>query len=265
VTMEDLFKALAELPGSGKAGALCTIIQAKGSTPRKAGSKMLVYMDRSIVGTIGGGEVEGRVIEEALLAIKSGESKVCSYDLFDAQQGDPGVCGGSMEIFIDPLNQADDLVVVGGGHVGRAVVHLAKWLGFRVTISDDREDYSTPENIPEADEYIHCRLEGLPERYDFTPRTAIVLATRNNQVDIQGLPEVLAVPSSYIGVISSRRRWNLTREELLKSGLKESDLERVHAPIGLDIDADTPEEIALSILAEVIQTRRGGTGKSLST
>ncbi|MFL7812364.1 MAG: XdhC family protein [Anaerolineales bacterium] len=262
--MNDVYKALADLPRNGISAALCTIIQAKGSTPRKAGTKMLVYLDGSIVGTIGGGEIEGRVIQEAQDSIQSGESKIRSYDLIDPQKGDPGVCGGTLEVFIDPLSQPEDLVVVGGGHVGQAVVFLAKWLGFRVVLSDDREDFSSPANAPSADEVIHCKLEELPDRYQFTPQTSVVLATRNNQVDVQGLPEILAAPSSYIGVISSRRRWNLTREELVKNGIKEADLERIHAPIGLDIRADTPEEIALSILAEVLKARRGGSGESLS-
>ena len=262
--MNDVYKALADLPYSGISAALCTIIQAKGSTPRKAGTKMLVYKGGSIVGTIGGGEIEGRVIQEALESIQSGEPKIRSYDLIDPQQGDPGVCGGTLEVFIDPLSQPDDLVVVGGGHVGQAVVFLAKWLGFRVILSDDREDFSSPASAPEADQTIHCKLEELPERYQFTPTTSVVLATRNNQVDVRGLPELLAAPSNYIGVISSRRRWKLTKEELIKNGVKPADLKRIHAPIGLDLKADTPEEIALSILAEVLKSRRGGSGESLS-
>ncbi len=262
--MDDIYQALAELHRSRTAGALCTIIRAQGSTPRKAGAKMLVYKDGSIVGTIGGGAIEGRVIEEAIDSINSGETKIRSYDLIDPQKGDPGICGGSLEVFIDPLAQPADVVVVGGGHVGRAVAFLANWLGFRVVVSDDREDFALPENTPGADEYIHCKLEELPERYRFSPQTAVVLATRSNQVDIAGLPEILAAPTSYIGVISSRRRWNLTRQELIKAGLKDADLERIHAPIGLDIGADTPEEIALSIMAELIQSRREGSGRSLS-
>jgi len=262
--MKEVYQALAELPRTGTSAALCTIITSQGSTPRKAGAKMLVYEDGSIVGTIGGGEIEGRVIQEAVNAIQTGESRIRSYDLIDPQQGDPGVCGGTLDVFIEPLTQPPDLVVVGGGHVGRAVVFLAKWLGFRVILSDDREQYCTPDYAPEADEYIHCKLEELPDRYPFSADTAVVLATRNNQVDIRGLPEILAAPSSYIGVISSRRRWKLTRDELIQAGITENDLDSIHAPIGLDINADTPEEIALSILAEVIQSIRGGSGISLS-
>ena len=111
--MDDVFQALAELKRSRKSGALCTIIKTKGSTPRKEGSKMLVFEDGSIIGTVGGGEVEGRVIEEALISINSGESSILSYDLFDPDQGDPGICGGSVEVFVDPLEKPPELVVIG--------------------------------------------------------------------------------------------------------------------------------------------------------
>ncbi|MCJ7733420.1 MAG: XdhC family protein [Anaerolineales bacterium] len=262
--MSDVLTAIAELSKKGSSGALCTIIAAKGSTPRKTGCKMLVYEDGSIVGTVGGGEVEGLVIQEALESIRSGEPAIRSFDLINPEKGDPGLCGGTMEIFIDPLNKSEDLVVVGGGHVGKAVVYLAKWLGFRVILNDDRENYCSPAAVPGADEYIHCAIEELPTRYGFTEKTAVVLTTRNNQVDIQGLPELFKVPNSYIGVISSKRRWNLTKEQLVESGVNISDLGRIHAPIGLDINADTPEEIALSILAEILQVKRGGSGGHLS-
>jgi xanthine dehydrogenase accessory factor len=249
----DVISALAELSKTNKPGALCTIIKTKGSTPRKEGSKMLVYPDGSIIGTIGGGEVEARVINQAVEIIHNGQSKILSFDLIDPDQGDPGVCGGSLEVFIDPLSSPKEIVVVGGGHVGKAVVFLAKWLGFRVILSDDREEFCNPEAVPNADLYLTSPLEELPTLMEFTNHTAIVLATRTNQVDIRGLPELLSVPSAYIGVISSKRRWKLTREELSKVGIPKKDLDRIHAPIGLDIGAESPEEIALSILAEVLQ------------
>ncbi|HDN04584.1 MAG TPA: XdhC family protein [Chloroflexi bacterium] len=262
--MSEVLSALAELPKTGTAAALCTIIRSKGSTPRKEGCKMLVYTSGSIVGTIGGGEVEGRVIKEALDSIQTGERKICTYDLINPEKGDPGICGGTLEVFIDPLTQPEDLIVVGGGHVGKAVVYLAKWLGFRVILSDDREEFCSPAYVPGADEYVHCSLEDLSSKIEFSPETVIIMATRSNQVDVRGLPELLAAPSAYIGVISSRRRWKLTVEQLLETGIKKKDLDRIHAPIGLDLKAETPEEIALSIMAEVLQVIRGGSGKGLS-
>jgi xanthine dehydrogenase accessory factor len=262
--MGDVFNSLANLSRDGSAGVLCTIIKTIGSTPRKEGSKMLVYPDGKIVGSVGGGEVEGRVIQEAIAALESGETKVLSYDLMDPGKGDPGVCGGTMEVFIDPLQSPDDIVIVGGGHVGRAVVHLAKWMGFRVILSDDRQEFCNPETSPGADQYIHCNLEDLPTHYNFSKHTAIILVTRSNQVDINGLPEILAEPLAYIGVISSQRRWRLTEEQLLESGVKKEALKKINAPIGIDIQAHTPEEIALSIMAEVLLVKRNGTGIPLS-
>ncbi len=217
---------------------------------------MLVFENGSIVGTVGGGEVEARVIKEALNSIKSGKSRIISYDLIDPDQGDPGVCGGSLEIFVDPINKPDELVVVGGGHVGKAVVFLAKWLGFRVILTDDRKEFCSPDHVPGADEYIHCPLAELPEKYQIPASAAVVLATRNQKVDIYGLPELLAIPTAYIGVISSKRRWLLTEEQLIESGVNKENLKKIHAPIGLKIGAETPEEIALSILAEIISNQR---------
>ena len=262
--MSEVLDSLVEIVRSGKAGALCTIIRAAGSTPRKAGSKMLVYSDSKIIGSIGGGEVEGRVIQEALVSLESGEPKVLTYDLFNPDDGDPGISGGTLEVFIDPLKQPEDIVVVGGGHVGRSVVHLAKWMGFQVILSDDRNEFCTPEHAPGADKYIHCNVEDLPSKYDFSDRTAVVLATRNNQIDISGLTEILAEPTSYIGVLSSQKRWKLTEEQLVESGVNKNELKRIHAPIGLDIQAETPEEIALSIMAEIISKKREGTGALLA-
>ncbi len=262
--MNDVLKSLADLSNSGRLGALCTIIRCNGSTPRKEGSKMLVYPDGSIVGSIGGGEVESRVIQEAIETLNSGQSRVVEFNLVDPAKGDPGVCGGTLEVFVDPLGKREKIIVVGGGHVGRAVVHLAKWLGFHVTLTDDREEYCRPEGTPGADEYIHCKFEDLSNYCDISEETALVLATRTNQLDVSGLPEILSKPVGYIGVISSGRRWKLTEDQLIKSGVKKDRIQMVHAPIGLDIKAETPEEIAISIMAEIIQVKRDGTKLSLS-
>lgn len=262
--MTSIYQALADLEKHNQPGVLCTVIESRGSTPRNRGSKMLVYPDGSITGTVGGGEIEGRVIQFALEALETGESRTASFDLVDPERGDPGVCGGSVEVFIEPLLPQTKLVVVGGGHVGQAVAHLGQWLGFLVVLNDDREAFCNPEVVPEADAYYPIPLKDLPDRMDFTPRTVLVLATRNMQIDIEGLPELLEVPSAYVGLISSRRRWRLTKEALLEAGVEEEAVQRVHAPIGLDINAETPEEIALSIMAEVVMKVRGGTGGSLS-
>jgi xanthine dehydrogenase accessory factor len=255
--MEEVFTALADLHQTGAAGALCTIIKTKGSTPRKEGSKMLVFADGSIVGSVGGGEVEARVIKKALKAIGSGHKSIQSYDLVDPEQGDPGICGGSLEIFIDPIPSPDEIIVIGGGHVGKAVVFLAKWLGYKVVLNDDRKEFCTPQTVPGADVYIQCELSDLPEKYQIPEEAVVVLATRNQKIDITGLPKLLVKPTAYLGVISSKRRWRNTREQLFKAGVVEAKLDKIHAPIGLDIGAETPEEIALSILAEIKLIKSG--------
>jgi len=162
---KSVYSALVELEKSGDAGALCTIIETQGSTPRHVGSKMLVYTDGKFSGTVGGGELENRVIQEALLAIEDGQSRKLFYKMNDPAEGDPGVCGGQLEIFVEPLMPKPMLVVIGGGHVGQAVVHLAKWSGFRVAVCDDRVEFCSPETIPEADEYYPVPTPELPKIY----------------------------------------------------------------------------------------------------
>jgi xanthine dehydrogenase accessory factor len=251
-----IFDALAELENTNGAGALCTIVRSVGSTPRHVGSKMLVYPDGRIVGTVGGGEMESRVIAEALDAIRDGKPRNLEYSMADPQRGDPGVCGGQLEVFVDPIQPKPTLVVVGAGHVGQAVVHLAHWLGFRVVVTDDRPEFCTPEVVPEADAYYPLPLAELPQEFDITPWTYIVMTTRGVDVDVKGLPGLLDSPAAYIGVIGSQRRWKTARDQLLESGVPREKIESVHSPIGLDLHAETPEEIAVSIMAEIIMLRR---------
>jgi xanthine dehydrogenase accessory factor len=259
-----LYFRIAELQAKGVSFALCTVTQTTGSVPRHPGAKMLVFPDGSTEGTIGGGEMEGRVVAEALDALKIGRSRVLSYTLNDPASGDPGVCGGTMEVFVEPIKGEATLVVVGAGHVGKAVAHLAHWLGFRVEVCDDRPEFCTPENVPEAKAFHPGPLEKLPGSLAITDQTYIVLCTRNVEVDVQGIPALLETPAAYIGVIGSRRRWATARKELEASGVDAKQLDRVTSPIGLELKAETPQEIAVSILAEIIMLRRGGHGKSMS-
>lgn len=262
---EEVYQALVDLKEHGRTAALCTVVKTRGSTPRKEGSKMLVYPDRSIVGSVGGGEMESRVIDGALDVLESGTPEILCYDLIDPKKDDPGVCGGTLEVFVEPIFSPLTLLVIGGGHVGREVARLADWLGYRVILNDDREEFCRPEAVPEAHQYICCEIEDLPSRMTIDGRTAVVMATRNMGIDTRGIPGLLEHPLSYLGVISSQRRWRLTEEKLLEAGVSQSQLDPIHAPIGLDISAETPEEIALSILAEVVMVQRGGKGVPLSS
>jgi xanthine dehydrogenase accessory factor len=261
----SIFRALAELEARNEPGALCTIISSKGSTPRHDSSKMLVFQDGSITGTIGGGEMENRVIAAGLEVMNSGQSRMVKYNMTDPQRGDPGVCGGQVEIFIEPIYPRPILVVIGTGHVGKAVVHLAHWLGFYVVVNDDRPEFCTPEATPDADEYHNVAMADLPKHFKITPWSYLVLTTRGVTIDVPGLPALLETPAAYIGVIGSRRRWATTRKQLLESGFPAEALDRVRSPLGLELNAETPEEIAVSIMAEIIMLRRGGDGSVMAS
>jgi xanthine dehydrogenase accessory factor len=261
--MTSIFQALAELEQSNGSAALCTVVHTSGSTPRHSTSKMLVYPDRQILGTVGGGMLEQRVIEEALVSIKDGKPRLLQYSMTDPERGDVGVCGGQVEVYVEPILPPAMLVVIGGGHVGKAVAHLAKWLGFRVAVSDDRPEFCTPEANPDADEFYPVPMAELPLHLNITPQTSLVLTTRGVNVDVPGLPALLESQPAYIGVIGSQRRWATTVKALNDAGISDEQLKRVHSPIGLEIGAETPEEIAVSILAEILKLRRGGTGKPM--
>ncbi len=255
--MTSFYRYLAELEEHNQAGALCTVVRTQGSTPRHSTSKMLVYPEGRIIGTVGGGEMEQRVVAAALEALRDGRPRLLEYAMSDPSRGDPGVCGGQVEVFVEPILPTPVLVVVGAGHVGKAVAHLAHWLGFRVAVNDDRPEFCTPESVPDADEFYPCAMAELPERLAITPWTYLVLTTRGVDVDVAGLPGLLDTPAAYLGVIGSQRRWATARKQLLEAGVPADRLDRIHSPIGLELHAETPEEIAVSILAEIIQLRKG--------
>ena len=260
---DRILDRLTEADRKGQPVALCTVIRAQGSVPRHAGSKMLVFEDGSIEGSIGGGELESRVIAEALEALADGQPRIAPYSLSNPAEGDPGVCGGEVEVFVDPIGKKPTVVVFGGGHVGRAVVHLAHWLGFRTVVADDRAEFASVESAPEADEHIVCPLAELAQRVKIDAMTYLVLTTRGVSIDVAGVPALIDSPAAYIGIIGSRRRWETAAAELEGRGVPRARLERIHSPMGLELNAETPEEIAVSILSEIILLRRGGTGESM--
>lgn len=262
--MVSVFQALADLERNNGAGALCMVVRSRGSTPRGAGSKMLVYPDGSIIGTVGGGEMENRTIAEARQAIQDGQARILEYNMSDPTRGDPGVCGGQVEIYVEPLRPRPTLVVIGAGHVGKAVAHLAKWLGFYVVVNDDRPEFCRPEAVPDADQYLPVPMAELPQHLQITPYTYLVLTTRGMNVDVEGLPALLDTPAAYIGLIGSQRRWALAKKTMMDRGVPAEKLDRVRSPIGLELHAETPEEIAVSILAEIIMVRQGGDGSVMS-
>jgi xanthine dehydrogenase accessory factor len=256
-----IFTALAEAAKTGETLALVTIIRTQGSMPRHAGARMLVRPDRTILGTVGGGAMEAQVIDEALAALQDGASRTRSYTLNSLEAGDPGVCGGTAELFIEPIFSAPVLLVIGAGHVGQALADLGRWLGFRVILSDDRAELCNPSVVPGLADYVVCSPADLPDQMTITRQTCIAIVSRGVGLDLPLIPRLLDTPAAYIGVIGSQRRWAVTVSALIEQfGLTEQALSRIRAPIGLELQAETPKEIALSILSEIVMLRRGGTG-----
>jgi xanthine dehydrogenase accessory factor len=261
--MDPIYAAISKLGLDGESAALCTVVKSEGSTPRHVGSKMLVYPDGHFIGSVGGGDLEHRVLDEACMAIAEGKPRLLSYNMADPARGDPGVCGGQVEVFVEPILPSPTVVIIGGGHVGKAVAHLAKWLGFRVAVSDDRPEFCTKEAIPDGDVFYVCAMSELPSRVKLGPRSYLILTTRGSSVDVEGLPALMKAEPAYIGVIGSRRRWSITVKELEALGVPSSQIEAVHSPIGLELEAETPEEIAVSILAEILMLRDRSSGRSM--
>lgn len=259
----DVYQTLSSLQEAGNPAALCTVIRTEGSVPRKVGAKMLVYPDGRIVGTVGGGEMEARVIIRAQQVMEQGEAAVVTIPLVDPERGDAGVCGGEMDVFIEPLLSEPTVLVVGCGHVGKAVAWLAKWLNFRVAVTDDRVEFCNPEWLPEADLYFPGQIPEALDGFEITDQTYIAAVTRGVKADTAALPYLLRSAAPYVGVIGSRRRWSVAVQELQALGVADEYLRRARAPIGLEIGAETPQEIAVSIMAEIIAHRQEETGESM--
>lgn len=263
--LRRVYEVLLQAQAAGDPVTLATVVATQGSMPRHSGSKMLVQADGSIIGTIGGGAMEARVIAEALAAISDGRTRLKTYTLNNLEDGDPGVCGGTAQIFIEPINSMPTLLVIGGGHTGKALAELGKWSGYRVLLSDDRPAFCNADYAPNLDGYLVCKPSEIPQRTRIDQQTYIACVTRGISVDLELIPALLQTAAAYIGLIGSQRRWALTAKALKEqSGLTDADLSRIFAPIGLELQAETPKEIAVSILAQIIMLRRGGSGQPMT-
>ena len=212
---------------------------------------MLIRDDGSRLGTVGGGEMESRVVDVAGEAMADGQPRLLTYRLVDPSTGDPGVCGGEMDVYVEPYMNTASLLIIGAGHVGRAVSELAQWTGWDVHLWDDR-----PEQLEELDDAVTPHGGELSEvladiRLD--ARSAIVMVTRNVPLDVELIPAVVKQPAAYIGLMGSARRWSTTKKLLIDAGCSEDEISRISTPIGLEIGAETPEQIAISIIAEVVR------------
>ena len=235
-----------------------TVVRSNGSTPQRAGAKMLVFADGRTVGTIGGGCYENDAFWKAREAITTGRGTLLHYDLNDDFAQENGlVCGGQMDVHIDPLSPAPHLYIIGAGHVGWHVGRLAQTAGFHTHVVDDREKFANRERFPEADEVIVEPIADWLHRAVLPPTAYAVIVTRGHQADLEAMRSLVARDLAYLGLIGSRAKIVRIGQALLADGLPPECLDRVHAPIGLDIGAVTPAEIAISIVAELVAVRRG--------
>jgi xanthine dehydrogenase accessory factor len=260
--MENLYARVAAAVAEGERVAMATLVRVEGSTPRELGSKMLVFADRQIAGTIGGGAMEGAVIDAALEALAEGKPRLLRYELRDPAEGDLGICGGEAEVFIDVIAPRPTLLVVGGGHVAMPVAEFGHQCGFRVVVLDDRAEMISQDRFPHAAERIAGEIASKLREMPLSPQWYVVIVTRGHAYDQEALRTVVGSQAAYVGMIGSRRKVRTTFDRLMADGVPASLLERVHSPIGLDIGAQTPAEIAVSILAEIIWLRKGAGGQS---
>jgi len=238
--------------------ALVTVIATEGSTPQKAGARMLVHADGRLVGTIGGGCVEAEMIRRARAAIQRRAPELAAYDLTPDQAGEDGlVCGGRMQVFIEPLEPEPTLCLFGAGHVAQPLARFAHAAGFRVEVLDDRVRFANRERFPDAAVIaVEPFLEGAA-RLTLGRSTYAVVVTRGHRGDADALQAVLGQGLPFVGLLGSRPKLVHVLTELEERGVPAERLAEVRCPVGVEIGAQTPEEIAVSILAEMIAVRRG--------
>ncbi len=261
--MNDLaiFEEVVRLSKKNVPFALATVVESNGSSPRKSGAKMLVRSDRSIIGTVGGGAVELEVIDAALAAISQGKPKTLSLNLTEKYGH---VCGGNLIVYIEPLGIMPRLIIFGAGHVGRALVRAAKFVGFRVIVSDERTEYATGDHRVNADEILIGESGKALSALHVNADTYIVIAMPSYESDFAAVRAALKTPAGYIGVIGSKRKREVLMKTLEEEGYSKDDMARLTIPVGLAIGAEGPEEIAVSIVSQLIQKRSGGGDKTVS-
>jgi xanthine dehydrogenase accessory factor len=253
----DIYEEIVQLRRDGRRGAVATIVNVRGSIPSFKTAKMLVRDDGSIVGTIGGGCVEAEVWQAAREVMESEKPRTLSFNLNQDPKYDTGLlCGGTLDIFIEPVLPPALLYIFGAGHVSVNLYKVAKDAGFEVIVADDRAAYANRERFPEAKEVVAEDFDQAMARLTPNESSYIVVVTRGHRDDMRVLRWAVQTSARYIGMIGSKRKTIAVFRELTKEGLSPELFERVHAPVGLDIGAITPEEIAVAIAAELIATRR---------
>jgi xanthine dehydrogenase accessory factor len=253
----NIYEEIVKLQRSGSSGAVATIVNSRGSIPSFQTAKMLIRDDGSIAGTIGGGCVEAEVWQAAREVIASEKPRTLSFDLNQDPKYDTGlVCGGTLEIFIEPVLPVPLLYIFGAGHVAIELFKTARNAGFECIVIDDRQAYANAERFPGAQQIVAEDFDDALHEITPCESSYIAIATRGHRDDMRVLRWAVQTPARYVGMVGSKRKAITVFRELSREGLKSEMFDRVHSPVGLDIGAVTPAEIAVSIVAEMIAVRR---------
>jgi xanthine dehydrogenase accessory factor len=261
--MADFYEEITKILSEGKSAALATIIGTKGSTPREMGAKMLIQQDGKIWGSVGGGCMEAEVWQEAMKAIQEEKPRTVHFDLTGKEVEESGmICGGVMDIYIEPVVPTPRVFIFGAGHISLFVARMSALVGFQVVVLDDRPQFASKERFPEALEVIAEEFEIALPKLKVKRSAYLVIVTRGHAYDQEVLEWAVGTDARYIGMIGSRKKIQMVYRNLEMKGILPEKFQRVHAPIGLNIGAVTPEEIAVAVVAEMIQERRKRKGDS---
>ena len=255
---QEVFAAVAEALDKGELAALVTIVAATGSTPQRVVAKMLVFPDGRLICTIGGGCYDNDAFWKAREAITTRKPQLVHYELDDDFAQETGlICGGQMSVYIEPIEPSPELYVIGAGHVGYHLVTMAQEVGFQVHVVDDREKLASRDRFPNAPEVVTEDIPAWLERTKLPVHAYVVIVTRGHTNDLDALRALAPRELRYVGLIGSRAKVARISDQLLSEGMAPEVLTQVHAPIGLEIGAVSPQEIAVSILAELIAVKHG--------
>jgi xanthine dehydrogenase accessory factor len=253
----DVYDELIRLRRLGQKCAIATIVQVRGSIPSFESAKLLVREDGSMIGTIGGGCVEAEVWNAAREVMETEKSKHMSFNLGQDAAYDNGlICGGQLDVFVEPVIPSPRAIIFGAGHISKSLCKVASLAGFSTTIVDNRDSFANRERFPEADEIFAEEYEDVFPKLNIYESTYLIIVTRGHRDDMRVLRWAATTPARYVAMIGSKRKVLSVVKELEKNGLSRDQLDRIYAPMGLEIGAISPEEIAISVAAEMIAVRR---------
>jgi xanthine dehydrogenase accessory factor len=257
--MENIFNKITEAINNNIPSWLVTVTNVTGSTPAAIGMKMIVYSDGNITGTVGGGEIEKKVIDK-IVGSKPDKIEKWSYDLganTSTAESTNMVCGGIQEVLVEPLLQGIPLYIIGGGHCGMALSNLAGRTGFLVTVIDNRSEWANKVKHPNAVNTICCDYQDILKKVSFPKDSFIVIMTHGHVHDALVLGQLINKDYKYMGMVGSKRKVKIVLEDLVNKGIPAGKIKKVFSPIGLDLLTHTPDEIAVSIVAQMVAVKKG--------